>query len=492
MASQDLDGDGNSLEMRSQLRSEVGWKHRSQNLALPILFLILSLSPAWVAWGQDWEQVGLGRLRALLGDQLETGQGVSASLVEADIDGGAGRSFLPDPGNAQFQGKTLINGSGAPEGISSHATQVGSVFFGKTASATPGIGTATTFEAVDFVFYRSGYNDSINPLSNPFAVQNHSYVGSGLSTAVASELLARHDYMVRRDRQTSVVGVNNGAGSNLPQLMVQGYNSISVGLSNGQHSSGLTTLQVAGRSKPDLVAPAGATSLAAPMVASSAALLHAKAMTMSADSAFHPEVIKSVLLTGANKDPFPSWSQTSARPLDPVFGAGQLDIHDSYRILQGGSHDGSLGEPVQSAPARGWSHGTIGSAGQERYWDLQVTSQMPNAKATISLNWLARYESTTGDFANSLSLSNMRLSLYRSTDGFLGSLIAQSDSAVDNVEHLFLENLETGRYTIGVWSDRPDAFGLAWSFQAVPEPGSLLLVVLSSALGGAWFRRRAA
>jgi hypothetical protein len=297
---------------------------------------------------------------------------------------------------------------------------------------------------------------------------------------------------VRRDRQTSVVGVNNGAGSNLPQLMVQGYNSISVGLSNGQHSSGLTTLQVAGRSKPDLVAPAGATSLAAPMVASSAALLHAKAMAMSADSAFHPEVIKSVLLTGANKDPFPSWSQTSARPLDPVFGAGQLDIHDSYRILQGGSHDGSLGEPVQSAPARGWNHGTIGSAGQERYWDLQVTSQMPNAKATISLNWLARYESTTGDFANSLSLSNMRLSLYRSTDGFLGSLIAQSDSAVDNVEHLFLENLETGRYTIGVWSDRPDAFGLAWSFQAVPEPGSLLLVVLSSALGGAWFRRSAA
>ncbi|MFM8326232.1 MAG: hypothetical protein ACKN9U_15335, partial [Pirellulaceae bacterium] len=132
------------------------------------------------------------------------------------------------------------------------------VFFGKTASATPGIGTATTFEAVDFVFYRSGYNDSINPLSNPFAVQNHSYVGSGLSTGVASEILARHDYMVRRDQQTSVVGVNNGAGSNLPQLMVQGYNSISVGLSNGQHSSGLTTLQVAGRTKPDLVAPAGA------------------------------------------------------------------------------------------------------------------------------------------------------------------------------------------------------------------------------------------
>jgi hypothetical protein len=86
----------------------------------------------------------------------------------------------------------------------------------------------------------------------------------------------------------------------------------------------------------------------------------------------------------------------------------------------------------------------------------------------------------------------MRLSLYRSTDGFLASLIAQSDSAVDNVEHLFLENLETGRYTIGVWSDRPDAFGLAWDFQAVPEPGSLFLVFLSGAFGSAWFRRRVA
>jgi hypothetical protein len=465
---------------------------RKRSVALPCLALILALFPTLVVWGQDWEQVGLGRLRALLGDQLETGQGVSASLVEADIDGGAGRSFLPDPANSQFQGKTLINGSGAPEGISSHATQVGGVFFGRTASATPGIQTVTTFEAVDFVFYRSGYNDSINPLSNPFAVQNHSYVGSGLSTAVASELLARHDYMVKRDRQTSVVGVNNGAGSNLPQLMVQGYNSISVGLSNGQHSSGLTTLQVAGRSKPDLVAPAGATSLAAPMVASAAALLHAKAIAMSADSAFHPEVIKSVLMAGATNDPFPTWSQSTARPLDSVFGAGQMDIYNSYRILQSGSHEGSLGEPAQSVASRGWNHGAISSAGQERYWDLQVTSQMPNAKATISLNWLAGYESPTGDFSNSLSLSNMRLSLYRSTDGFLGSLIARSDSAVDNVEHLFVENLETGRYTIGVWSDRPDAFGLAWDFQAVPEPGSLLLVVLSSAFGGAWLRRRGA
>ena len=466
-------------------------RHPDASLGIWVLLIWISLVTCEKVVAQDWEKVGLGRLRTLMGSQLETGQGVSVSLVEADIDGGPGRSFLPDPGNSQFQGKSLINGSGSPEGISTHATQVGSVFFGRTASATPGIITATTFEAEDFVFYRSGYNDSINPLANPFAVQNHSYVGSGLSTAVASELLARHDFMVRRDRQTAVVGVNNGSGSNLPQLMVQGYNSISVGLSSGQHSSGLTTLPVAGRTKPDMVAPAGATSLAAPMVASSAALLHAKAIAMSADSAFHPEVIKSVLMAGANHDPFPSWSQTTARPLDAVFGAGQLDIYNSYHILQSGSHEGSLTEPVQSAPSRGWSYGEIVSAGQERYWDLQVTSQMPNAKATISLNWLARYESPTGDFANSLSISNMRLSLYRSTNGFLGSRIAQSDSAVDNVEHLFLENLETGRYTIGVWSDRPDVFGIAWDFQAVPEPGSLLLVILSSGFGGAWIRRRA-
>ncbi|MFM8325533.1 MAG: hypothetical protein ACKN9U_11780, partial [Pirellulaceae bacterium] len=223
--------------------------------------------------------------------------------------------------------------------------------------------------------------------------------------------------------------------------------------------------------------------------ASSAVLLHAKANSMGASSGLHPEVIKSIILAGADNDPFPNWSQTSARPLDATFGAGELDIYNSYRIMQAGSFEGSLTQPTGTVGTRGWNYGEISVAGQERYWDLEVLAQMPNAKATISLNWLASYSDLNGNFSNLLTLSNMRLSLYRSTDSFLGSLIARSDSAVDNVEHLFLENLETGRYTIGVWSDRPDAFGLAWNFQAVPEPGSFLLVVLASGLGSAWVRR---
>lgn len=67
-----------------------------------------------------------------------------------------------------------------------------------------------------------------------------------------------------------------------------------------------------------------------------------------------------------------------------------------------------------------------------------------------------------------------------------GSLIASSTSTLDNVQQIFTLNLLPGTYHLEVldkggaasWAARTDSYALAYNFQAVPEPASLLLLAL--------------
>jgi hypothetical protein len=136
-------------------------------------------------------------------------------------------------------------------------------------------------------------------------VQNHSWISAaGNSEAVVSEINQRLDFAIDRDGFSSVVGVNNAASTALPQMLAQAYHTISVGLTNGAHSAGFTTLDGPGRIKPDLVAPDGLTSFATPMVAGAAGLLQAAlaAAPYALTGADRPRVTKALLLAGAAKD----------------------------------------------------------------------------------------------------------------------------------------------------------------------------------------------
>src|SRR5206468_8999465 len=119
-------------------------------------------------------------------------------------------------------------------------------------------------------------------------------------------------------------------------------NGIAVGRSDGQHESGFTTVGntgPTGRVKPDLVAPLGAVSFATPLVSSAATLLVQVASTapLNADPfAAKPQTIKAVLMAGATKAEFPTWSHTTTVPLDPVYGAGELNVDNSHRVLTAG------------------------------------------------------------------------------------------------------------------------------------------------------------
>ena len=170
------------------------------------------------------------------------------------------------------------------------------------------------------------------------AVQNHSWIGSAGS--YDTEINQRLDYAIDRDGFVCVVGENNGNSTTLPRLLGQSYHAISVGRDDGAHSAGFTTIDGTGRIKPDIVAPSAspenATSWTTPMVASTAGLLYAKlaAAPYSLTGADKPRVIKALLLASATKNTVPSWANTSSRPLDLRYGAGELNAYHAYSTLR--------------------------------------------------------------------------------------------------------------------------------------------------------------
>jgi len=321
------------------------------------------------------------------------------------------------------------------------------------------------------------------PIAQDFRVQNFSWIGTfatpndGTPNPTVSELnsdreaLRRFDYAIDTNNITAVVGLNNNTNP-LPSLLSQSYNSIAVGRTDGIHSAGLTHLANygVGRSKPDLVAPRGTTSAATSSVSSAATFLYSADTVMGTDAA-NSETMKAILLTGATKDEFPTWSQIDGggqwRPLDDTYGAGELNVYNSYLVTLGGQTMGSTTTPAPAA-SYGWDYQTIQpGASNELLYDFVVPTGSTAAELSIVLTWNAKIESPfhSGDPI----VANLDLKLVDSNgatvDLNLGDSLVEGLSAsdVDNVEHLYLTNLAAGTYTLKVSSDDlASDFGLAW------------------------------
>jgi len=420
-----------------------------------------------------------------VGGGLETGVGIRVGIVEAPSSG----NYLPDITNPEFVGKTFTPGSGA-SGAITHATTVTRRFVGTASGMATGVTDITVYEANDWLGRVLGFdtdpvapgNQKAAPLSHSdFTVMNHSYVGRATNVTVADaiEYNRRLDLVVDRDNVTMVVAADNGSTSPIPRIFAPSYNTITVGLTDGGHSSGATTLNGSGRIKPDLVAPHGTTtdnsftSFSTPFVSSAATILRHKGNNMGGNAALN-EVTKAVLLAGATKDEFGGWSNTPTQPLDSTFGAGELNIYNSYNILDGGEFNGT--NSIMTAPDipdMGWDYVDSITTSESLFYNFDIVS--PSADASIILNWNVNISDGGGvlDY-DTMDFANLDLQLYNSAGGVLGSLVAESISTVDNVEHLYLTGLATGEYSIAVQgiSGTTD-YALAWNITAVPEPSTL-------------------
>jgi len=157
----------------------------------------------------------------------------------------------------------------------------------------------------------------------------------------------------------------------------------------------------------------------------------------SAGAALDIRLLKALLLNGAVKPV--GWSNSPAAPLDRRYGTGVLNIYNSYRQWRGG--------PISNSEnRRGWA---LTTASAKDY----LFNIPRNASFAATLVWLRTIGQT--------NISNLDLFLYRDSDP---ALIASSESAVDNVEHIFISSLPAGTYRLRVIGDHAETYALAYEF----------------------------
>src|SRR5262249_26710500 len=159
-------------------------------------------------------------------------------------------------------------------------------------------------------------------------------VPSQIPVAAQQAIDLAYDNYTVTNHTLFVSGAGNG-GSVCPPSTC--YNGLSVSVNNGLSSIGPTVDN--GRCKPDITASAqGAlTSFSTPYVAGAAAVMLQAALrgdgggTGTTNSAADLRTVKALLLNGAVK---PSgWTNANFSPLDARYGAGIVNVFNSYAQL---------------------------------------------------------------------------------------------------------------------------------------------------------------
>ncbi len=434
------------------------------------LCLIVLLSSIGIARvSADWrDEIGYTRLKLLADSDLPGAPSQGFCQVEA-LENNA--NFLPGTTSVLFTGKTFTNKSGS-SGISSHATHVATNFYGNTTSLITGNCPVDLYDASGWLgslFLNFGTGSQ--PLTQSRSVENHSWVAdiTGVTDAQATEINRRLDFAINRDGFVCVVGSDNNGSTTLPQILSQSYNTISVGRDDGGHSAGFTHLDGSGRIKPDIVAPSAspeyATSWTTPMVSSAAALLRAKIGT-TLSGAHLPRVIKALLLASAIKNS--SWINTATQPLDSRYGAGIANINHAYNALKAGRGTAST---TSLQNARGWAAESVSSSTPKTYY-FNIPTGAASTPFSAALTWHRVVADGIGGptWGNpTSSLANLSLHLYNANGFTLGSQIAGSDSAVDNVELIYQAALAPGSYALVVQNPATTLTDYALAWHSLPS-----------------------
>ena len=423
------------------------WSWCADNLSILMLRSCALLLIAASATADTLDTVGASLLRSF--DPALTGSGVRVAQVEVD---------LPDPYGFQVNPSAV----GQPEALftwyslegsaitypnslgteSWHGNSVAQFFFGIPNGIATGVAHVDNYEAFHF-------GSALVPAEMPIEARviNQSFTYANQSTMTDRD----YDNYAARYNVLFVTGIGNDGAPKSPGTA---YNSLGVGALGGLSSIGPTS---EGRSKPEITVPSGYTSFSTPIVAGAAALLLQAAERGDAGpniaAASDSRLLKALLINGAQKPP--SWSNASPAGLDYAQGAGVLNVFTSWRQLRGGQFAAGASTQVQTGDPHPPPPFT-GGIGARRGWDLSTISSSVNQDGikhyffdsqgvfnrtfTATLAW-NRQRNLTG-------INNLDLFLYNVTTG---ALVASRISTVDNLEHLCVTNLPTGKYALQVW-----------------------------------------
>ncbi|NNM87149.1 MAG: hypothetical protein HKL95_01380 [Phycisphaerae bacterium] len=347
---------------------------------------------------------------------------------------------------------------------SSHATTVADIFYNGSGSVAPGVAHVDVFDAFSFYNYVLSNNATV---ANQPAIVNQSFAFTGVSAGQIFNYNYVYDEYANLHNTLFVTAVGDGTGTKTgtkPASEINApatnYNGIAVAAYGGASGIGQA---YGGISKPDITAPGTATSFTAPIISGAAAILEQAANANvggagTSSLADNERTIKVLLLNGAVKPA--GWtnhydyatatgSVTSylaptayaTTPLDPRYGAGIVNVYNSYQELAGGRQTYSRSTTVTGAkiPAPVFTAASTRLGG----WDLN-TITTSSSSANTANHYVFNLSATRGSSfgltatiawnmqTHKSILNNLALYLYNTS----GRLLASCTSKVDNVQQI--------------------------------------------------------
>jgi hypothetical protein len=428
-----------------------------------LIYLAAAIGVVLSVEASTLDTIGVVLLRAATTNV--NGAGVRVAQVEGVVNTNQPPTFEVNPA-AVGQPTSLFtyystNGSSStyPNSVGAgswHSDQVGVYFYGMSAGVATNVLHVDNFE--EFLFYNSILTAG-NPTNINDAVVNQSFIFYPVTVPQQQAIDTEYDDYAAKYDILFVSGAGNGGGVPVSPPSTC-YNGICVGayINSVNFSSVGPTLDN-GRAKPDITAPEFVTSYSTPQVAGAAALLLQAALRGdgggATNDATDSRTVKALLLNGAIKPT--DWTNAAASPLDARYGAGVLNVFNSYKQLTGGKNSNivsvtvPLGGPHPPTGATGtvavlsgWDYATLSSSNawdrvNHYYFNLPNDPDHPWFTATATLAWNRQ--------TNQSRINDLNLFLY---DAISSNLVASSTSLVDNVEHVFVPQLPPGRYDLQV------------------------------------------
>ena len=433
------------------------------------------------ALAQNLDQIGVTLLRAVT-TNLD-GSGIRVAQPEANTDSNTNdpSAFEVNPATvnqpeSRFAYFSTVGMTNAFPNLvgneSGHADGVAGAFYGISDGVATNVAHVDNYDADLFT---SNYVFNLTPM--PAApVVNQSFTFGLLSISDQQGVDSAYDDYADTFGTLFVSAVSNGGQVCAPGTA---YNCIAVA-AYGTDSSSIGPTIDNGRCKPDITAPAAATSFSTPQVAGVAAVLMQAALRgdggNDTNSAADLRTIKALLLNGAVKPA--DWTNSNFSPLDARYGAGVLNVFNAYEQLAGGKQGYVVtvsvttnsphlptGDTGTISVLNGWDFNTNASSattdGVNHYY-FNVTNSLNGAMftATTTLVWNRQLGET--------NINDLDLFLFNAANS---NLVACSTSRVDNVEQLWLPQLTQGRYDLQVFKNGgtnvvsdAEAYALAFEF----------------------------